>query len=105
MVFTFDPHPVRLLRPAEAPPPLTWTDRKAELLASLGVDAIIAYPTDEALLQLDAGQFFERIVRRAPSTPGRWSRDQTFSSAVVAAVRSKYWPGANGRRRHPVRDR
>ena len=63
MVFTFDPHPVRLLRPAEAPPPLTWTDRKAELLAALGVDAIIAYPTDEALLGLDAEQFFEQIVR------------------------------------------
>ena len=65
MVFTFDPHPVRLLRPAEAPPPLTWTDRKAELLAALGVDAIIAYPTDEALLKLDAQQFFDTIVRGA----------------------------------------
>ena len=65
VVFTFDPHPVRLLRPAEAPPPLTWTDRKAELLAALGVDAIIAYPTDEALLNLEAEEFFDRIVRRA----------------------------------------
>jgi len=64
VIFTFDPHPVRLLRPAEAPPPLTWTDRKAELLAALGVDAIVAYPTDEALLQLDAQEFFDRIVRR-----------------------------------------
>ena len=64
VVFTFDPHPVRLLRPAEAPPPLTWTDRKAELLAKLGVDATIAYPTDEALLQLSAEEFFERIVCR-----------------------------------------
>ncbi len=63
VVFTFDPHPVRLLRPAEAPPPLTWTDRKAELLAALGVDAVVAYPTDEALLQLDAQEFFDRIVR------------------------------------------
>ncbi|HZL91980.1 MAG TPA: adenylyltransferase/cytidyltransferase family protein, partial [Pirellulaceae bacterium] len=25
IVFTFDPHPVRLLRPDKAPPPLTWT--------------------------------------------------------------------------------
>jgi riboflavin kinase/FMN adenylyltransferase len=65
VVFTFDPHPVRLLRPSEAPPPLTWTDRKAELLAALGVDAIIAYPTDEALLHLDAQQFFDAIVRGA----------------------------------------
>lgn len=62
VVFTFDPHPVRLLRPGEAPPPLTWTDRKAELLARLGVDATIAYPTDEALLALGPRQFFDRIV-------------------------------------------
>ena len=61
-VFTFDPHPVRLLRPAEAPPPLTWTDRKAELLVELGVDAMIAYPTDEALLALSPREFFDRIV-------------------------------------------
>jgi riboflavin kinase/FMN adenylyltransferase len=65
LVFTFDPHPVRVLRPAEAPPPLTWTDRKAELLAELGIDAVIAYPTDEALLSLSPGAFFRRIVCEA----------------------------------------
>lgn len=63
LVFTFDPHPVRLLRPEAAPPPLTWTDRKAELLAELGVDGVIAYPTDEALLALEPQQFFDQIVR------------------------------------------
>jgi riboflavin kinase/FMN adenylyltransferase len=65
IVFTFDPHPVRLLRPEQSPPPLTWTERKAELLAAHGVDWIVAYPTDEALLQLSAVEFFERIVRGA----------------------------------------
>jgi riboflavin kinase/FMN adenylyltransferase len=65
IVFTFDPHPVRLLRPEQSPPPLTWTERKAELLAAHGVDWIVAYPTDEALLQLSAAQFFDQIVRRA----------------------------------------
>jgi riboflavin kinase / FMN adenylyltransferase len=63
LVFTFDPHPVRILRPAQAPPPLTWTDRKAELLAQLGIDAVIAYPTDEELLGLSPWEFFDRIVR------------------------------------------
>jgi riboflavin kinase/FMN adenylyltransferase len=65
IVFTFDPHPVRLLRPDQCPPPLTWTERKAELLAAHGVDWIVAYPTDEALLQLSAEEFFQRIVRGA----------------------------------------
>jgi riboflavin kinase / FMN adenylyltransferase len=65
VVFTFDPHPVRILRPSEAPPPLTWTDRKAELLAELGVDAVIAYPTDEKLLALAPEAFFQKIVREA----------------------------------------
>ena len=65
IVFTFDPHPVRLLRPEHAPPPLTWTDRKAELLEQLGVDEMIAYPTDEALLALSPQEFFSRIVREA----------------------------------------
>jgi riboflavin kinase/FMN adenylyltransferase len=63
VVFTFDPHPVRLLRPDQAPPPLTWIDRKVELLAELGIDWVIAYPTDEALLRLTAREFFDRIVR------------------------------------------
>jgi riboflavin kinase/FMN adenylyltransferase len=64
VVFTFDPHPVKLLRPQAAPVPLTWTERKVDLLAALGADAVIAYPTDLALLQLSPREFFDRIVRR-----------------------------------------
>jgi riboflavin kinase/FMN adenylyltransferase len=62
VVFTFDPHPVRLLRPEQCPPPLTWTQRKAELLVRHGVDWIVAYPTDEALLRLSAEDFFQGFV-------------------------------------------
>ncbi len=65
IVFTFDPHPVRILRPDECPPPLTWTERKAQLLAQHGVYKIVAYPTDEALLRLSAQEFFDKIVREA----------------------------------------
>lgn len=64
VVFTFDPHPARLLRPEQAPVPLTWTKRKSHLLGELGVDAAIAYPTDRALLQLTDREFFELIVRK-----------------------------------------
>ncbi len=62
IVFTFDPHPVRILRPEQTPPPLTWTNRKADLLAELGVDAVFAYPTDLDLLQLTYREFFDRII-------------------------------------------
>lgn len=62
IVFTFDPHPVLLLRPDQAPPPLTWTERKAELLHELGVDVVIAYPTDRRLLGLTPEEFFAEIV-------------------------------------------
>lgn len=62
IVFTFDPHPVRILRPQECPPPLTWTRRKAELLAAIGVDRIVAFPTDRTFLQLSAAEFFQRVI-------------------------------------------
>lgn len=62
IIFTFDPHPVRILRPEQTPPPLTWTNRKADLLAELGVDAVVAYPTDRELLQLTYQEFFQQIV-------------------------------------------
>ncbi len=65
VVFTFDPHPVRILRPEMTPPPLTWINRKADLLAELGVDAVVAYPTDRALLNLSYLEFFQQIVVQA----------------------------------------
>lgn len=62
VVFTFDPHPVRVLRPGAAPPPLTWLERKAELLGELGVDAVLAYRTDEELLALEPDAFFDCVI-------------------------------------------
>src|SRR5690606_25926613 len=62
VVFTWDPHPARLLRPDACPPPLTWTERKAELLAEQRIDWMLAYPTDLGLLSLSAAGFFERVI-------------------------------------------
>lgn len=62
IVFTFDPHPVRILRPDETPPPLTWTERKADLLSALGVNALIAYPATPQLLEMTHDQFFAEII-------------------------------------------
>jgi riboflavin kinase/FMN adenylyltransferase len=65
VVFTFDPSPAQILRPDRAPPPLTWLDRKVQLLTALGVDAVIAYPTNEAFLRQEPRQFFDQVVRDA----------------------------------------
>jgi riboflavin kinase/FMN adenylyltransferase len=63
VVFTFDPHPLAILHPQWLPTPMTRSQRKAELLERLGVDAVIAYPTDRELLNLTPQQFFDAIVR------------------------------------------
>jgi riboflavin kinase/FMN adenylyltransferase len=64
IVFTFDPPPTRILRPEAAPEPLIWIERKAEVLAEMGVDAMLVYPTDAALLAMHAREFFDQIVRQ-----------------------------------------
>lgn len=63
IVFSFDPHPVQLLRPDKAPFPLTTMERRAELLEALGIDYLIAYPTTRQLLELDYESFFHQVVR------------------------------------------
>jgi riboflavin kinase/FMN adenylyltransferase len=63
VVFTFDPHPIKLLRPGHAPPSLSTLERKAELLERCGVDCVIAYPTNQRLLDLKPAEFFEQIIR------------------------------------------
>ena len=62
VVFTFHPHPIKLLRPEQTPPPLSTLDRKLELLERYGVDVVIAYPTDRDLLELSAEEFFQQVV-------------------------------------------
>ncbi len=64
IVFTFAPPPTWILRPQAAPQQLIWTERKLEILGELGADAVVVYPTDRALLELGAREFFERIVRQ-----------------------------------------
>lgn len=61
-VFTFDPHPIQLLRPNECPPTLTSLDQKAELIEACGIDFLVVYSTDLRLLNLSAEEFFVSVV-------------------------------------------
>jgi riboflavin kinase/FMN adenylyltransferase len=70
VVLTFDPHPVRILRPEQSPPPLTWTDRKAQLLSRLRVDWMVVCPTDEQFLRLSPEEFFATVVKHTLDARG-----------------------------------
>jgi riboflavin kinase/FMN adenylyltransferase len=65
VAFTFDPHPVNLLRPEQSPAPLTWTERKAELLHACGADEVVVIHTNMELLRLTADEFFEQVVQKS----------------------------------------
>ena len=61
VVFTFDPHPLAILK-GIVPAALTTTARKLELLAECGVDCTLVYPTDSALLNLSPQEFFDQML-------------------------------------------
>lgn len=60
---TFDPHPAAVLRPGRVPPPLTTVHRRAELLLSLGLDAVVVLDTTAELLRLSPAAFYELVLR------------------------------------------
>jgi riboflavin kinase/FMN adenylyltransferase len=60
VALTFEPHPVRVLRPKLAPPLLTPLPRKLELFAEQGLDAAVVQPFDLAYAGTDAATFVER---------------------------------------------
>ena len=63
LAVTFDPHPLALLAPQRAPAALmTVAERRWHLLRA-GADEVLVLPTSRDLLELDAIQFVEEIVR------------------------------------------
>lgn len=59
-VLTFDPHPVRVLRPELAPPLLTPLARRLELFAECGLDAALVQTFDRDYARTTAEEFVAR---------------------------------------------
>ena len=59
-VLTFDPHPQAVY--GRAPKLLTSLDRKAELVAGLGVDELVVIPFDESFSRQSAQDFVDRVL-------------------------------------------
>lgn len=64
VVFTFEPHPTRVLAPHAAPPLLTPLARKLELIAAAGMSACVVEPFTPALAAMSPKEFVEVILVR-----------------------------------------
>ena len=62
MVVTFDPHPLQVLTPGDAPQLLTTTGTKAALAAQLGVEQLLAIPFTAELARQTPEQFCEEVL-------------------------------------------
>jgi riboflavin kinase / FMN adenylyltransferase len=61
-VLTFEPHPLRVVRPEAAPKLLTSLDAKAELVASLGVEELVVIPFDDGFAQQSPREFIDHVL-------------------------------------------
>ena len=62
VVVTFNPHPLRVLRPADAPPMLATLEDRLAIFDELGLDAALVLRFDLALAGLSPGEFVRRIL-------------------------------------------
>jgi riboflavin kinase/FMN adenylyltransferase len=62
VLVTFDPHPLRILRPQEAPPLLTTPAEKKEILAESGLDYAVFISFTEALSRYEPGRFVDEVL-------------------------------------------
>ena len=62
LLLTFDPHPAEVIRPGSHPAILTSLDRKAELVAGLGVDAMCVLPFTQDFMRLPPETFTHTVL-------------------------------------------
>jgi riboflavin kinase/FMN adenylyltransferase len=100
-VLTFHPHPASVVHPDSAPRLLTSLERKAELIAGLGVRELVVLPFDEAFAARSARDFVDDVLvgrlgathvsvgenfrfgHRAQGTPELLAADPRFRTTVV----------------------
>jgi len=63
-VYTFDPHPRKVLHPEQAPRLLTTFEQKRELLELAGVDVLIAEPFDLEFAKISPDRFVREYIHQ-----------------------------------------
>jgi riboflavin kinase/FMN adenylyltransferase len=103
-VLTFEPHPLQVIRPEAAPKLLTGFERKAELIAQLGVEELVVIPFDRRFASQSPQEFIDEVLvgrlrashvsvgenfrfgHRAAGDPGTLLDDSRFQTRVVPLV-------------------
>jgi riboflavin kinase/FMN adenylyltransferase len=62
VLVTFEPHPLAVLRPEQAPLRLTTRDERLEALAETAVDYVVVLAFDERLAGLEPDEFVEQVL-------------------------------------------
>jgi len=68
VALTFDPHPLDLLRPGQAPPLLTTAVERGRLLLELGADRVLVLRITAEMLALRATEFFSQVIQQRLNT-------------------------------------
>jgi riboflavin kinase/FMN adenylyltransferase len=82
VVFTFEPHPLKLLAPERAPQMIVNHQDKMDMLQGLGVDAVIVQTFDHRFASIQAEDFVRRYLLERLNLSKIWlGRDLRFGRA------------------------
>ncbi|HEY7286009.1 MAG TPA: bifunctional riboflavin kinase/FAD synthetase [Vicinamibacterales bacterium] len=108
VVMTFDPHPPRIVRPDKAPPLLTTTAQKLEMLADAGVQGTAIVRFTHELSQWDPEKFVRTVLVDWLRVSEVWvganflfGHDRAGNVSMLRALGARY--GFNAEKIDPVR--
>ncbi|MGQ9858655.1 MAG: bifunctional riboflavin kinase/FAD synthetase [Thermodesulfobacteriota bacterium] len=64
VVYTFEPHPIKVLYPDRRMPLITSYEERAALVEQLGVDVLVSAPFDQEFARQGAHEFVEEVLVR-----------------------------------------
>lgn len=62
VLMTFDPHPMEVVRPGSHPAQLSTLDRRAELVAELGIDYFCVMPFTQEFMKLTPERYVQELL-------------------------------------------
>lgn len=62
VVMTFEPHPIRIMKPGNGPPLITLIDQKLNLISNVGIDVILCIPFTREFASISAKDFIQDLL-------------------------------------------